>query len=60
MEIAIHHLQALTLFALAVSVTFAFLTKGSAIERWKYVVWSFLAFLGVAVGLGWLMYLFSH
>jgi hypothetical protein len=54
------HIQALLLFALLVSLTFAFLSKRSASERTKYVLWAFLAFLLVAVGIGWLMYPFSQ
>jgi cytochrome bd-type quinol oxidase subunit 2 len=54
------HFPALTLFALVVSVTFAFLSKQAAMERAKYSVWAFLAFLLVAIGIGWLMYPFSR
>ena len=58
--ITISHFWAMTLFALAVSVAFAFLTKRTAIERLKYFLWSFLTFLIVGIGIGWLMYPFSH
>ena len=54
------HFQALMFFALVVSVTFAFLSKHAAFERVKYIAWAFLAFLLVAVGIGWLMYPFSR
>ena len=54
------HFQALLFFALAVSVTFAFLSKRGAFERVQYIAWAFLAFLLVAVGIGWLMYPFSR
>ena len=54
------HFGALVFFALIVSVSFAFLSKRSAIERAKYTVWAFFAFLLVAVGIGWLMYPFSQ
>jgi NhaP-type Na+/H+ or K+/H+ antiporter len=54
------HFQALALFALVVSVTFAFLSKSDLVERLKYFVWAFLAFLVVGVGIGWLMYPFSR
>ena len=54
------HFQALLFFAVAVSVTFAFLSKRDVLERVKYIVWAFLAFLLVAVGIGWLMYPFSR
>ena len=56
----ISHFQALLIFALTVSVTFAFLSKRGAAERAVYVVWAFLAFLVVAVGIGWLMFPFSR
>ena len=54
------HFGALLFFALVVSVTFAFLSKRSAVERAQYTIWAFLAFLLVAVGIGWLMYPFSQ
>jgi dipeptide/tripeptide permease len=54
------HFQALAFFALVVSVLFAFLSKPVVSERWKYALWSFLAFLVVAIGIGWLMYPFSR
>ena len=54
------HFQALTFFALVVSVTFAFLSKRGALERAKYFAWAFLLCLLVAVGIGWLMYPFSQ
>jgi hypothetical protein len=54
------HFGALLFFALVVSVSFAFLSKRSAVERAQYTVWAFLAFLLVAVGIGWLMYPFSQ
>ncbi|MBZ5697465.1 MAG: hypothetical protein LAN18_02845 [Acidobacteriia bacterium] len=54
------HFQALLFFALVVSVTFAFLSKRGAAERVEYVLWVFLAFLLVAIGIGWLMYPFSR
>ena len=54
------HFQALAFFALAVSVSFAFLSKRGTSERAKYFMWAFLAFLLVAIGIGWLMYPFSQ
>jgi hypothetical protein len=53
------HFGAMLFFALIVSVTFAFLSKRGAVERAKYTLWAFLAFLLVAIGIGWLMYPFS-
>ena len=54
------HFEALSLFALLVSVAFAFLSKRAMSDRVKYAVWAFLAFLIVAIGIGWLMYPFSQ
>ncbi len=54
------HFVALLFFALVVSVTFAFLSKRGSAERLKYTLWAFLAFLLVAIGIGWLMYPFSQ
>jgi hypothetical protein len=54
------HFGALLFFALIVSVTFAFLSKRGHVERAKYTLWAFLAFLLVAIGIGWLMYPFSQ
>lgn len=56
----LNHFQTMVIFALAVSVAFAFLSKNTTRERVRYAVWAFLAFLLVAVGIGWLMYPFSH
>lgn len=54
------YFQALLFFASVVSVTFAFLSKRDIADRLKYTLWAFLAFLLVAVGIGWLMYPFSQ
>jgi len=56
----LNHFQNMALFALAVSLVFAFLSKPLMSERIRYAVWAFLAFLVVAIGLGWLMYPFSR
>ena len=54
------HFEALLFFALVVSMTFAFLSKRGVAERAKYALWAFLAFLLVAICVGWLMYPFSQ
>ncbi|HET6143744.1 MAG TPA: hypothetical protein VG272_06320 [Candidatus Acidoferrales bacterium] len=54
------HFGALVFFAAIVSVTFAFLSKRTNVERLKYSLLAFLAFLVVAIGIGWLMYPFSQ
>jgi multidrug transporter EmrE-like cation transporter len=56
----LNHFQTMVIFALAVSLVFAFLSKNTMNERVRYAVWAFLAFLVVAIGIGWLMYPFSH
>jgi hypothetical protein len=56
----LNHFQTLMLFALAVSVAFAFLSKQTAGEQIRYAILAFLGFLVVAVGIGWLMYPFSR
>jgi heme A synthase len=56
----LNHFQAMVLFALAVSLAFAFLSKNTISERVRYAVWAFFAFLVVAIGIGWLMYPFSR
>lgn len=54
------HFQTMVIFALAVSLAFAFLSKNKTGERIRYAIWAFLAFLVVAVGIGFLMYPFSR
>jgi hypothetical protein len=54
------HFGAMVFFALVVSVTFAFLSKHTVIERLQYSLWAFLAFLVIAIGIGWIMYPFSR
>jgi multidrug transporter EmrE-like cation transporter len=56
----LNHFQAMVVFALAVSLAFAFLSKQSMNERVRYAVWAFFAFLVVAIGIGWLMYPLSR
>jgi len=53
------HFGSMTFFALVVSITFAFLSKRSTRERLQYTAWAFLAFMVIAIGIGWLMYPFS-
>jgi uncharacterized membrane protein len=56
----LNHFQTMVIFALAVSLAFAFLSKNNLNERLRYAVWAFLAFMVVAIGIGWLMYPFSR
>jgi predicted PurR-regulated permease PerM len=54
------HFGALLFFAVVVSITFAFLSKRTNVERFKYTLLAFLAFMLVAIGIGWLMFPFSQ
>lgn len=56
----ITHFLAMLLFALLISVSFAFLTKRTFRERAVYALWVFLAFVLVAVAIGWLMFPFPR
>lgn len=56
----LNHFEALLFFAIVVSITFAFLSKQTNMERAKYMLLAFLAFVVVAVGIGWLMFPFSQ
>jgi cytochrome bd-type quinol oxidase subunit 2 len=58
--IQLSHLQSMTMFAFFVSLVFAFLTKHGWKDRAKYFLVSFLTFLAVGIGLGWLMYPFPR
>jgi hypothetical protein len=54
------HLQAFLLFAAVISVAFGFLGRRQPKDRVRYILWSFLLFLEVGIGIGWAMYPFSH
>jgi hypothetical protein len=54
------HLQALLFFAAIISIAFGFLGRRQPRDRIKYILWSFLLFLIVGIGIGWLMYPFSR
>jgi NhaP-type Na+/H+ or K+/H+ antiporter len=60
MTVALNHFQALLLFALTISIAFGFLSRRRAIDRLKYIVWSFVLFLLIGVTIGWVMYPFSR
>lgn len=55
----ISHFSALLLFSFFVSVVFAVLSKATLREQLIYGVKVFLAFVGIAVLLGWIMYPFA-
>ena len=52
----LNHFQTLLLFAFFASLAFAFLSKKKLGERVRYAIWAFLAFVIVAIAIGWLMY----
>jgi cytochrome bd-type quinol oxidase subunit 2 len=58
--IHLSHIQALLLFALIISVGFGFLSRRRWRDRAKYILWSFVLFLLVGLGIGWAMYPFSR
>ena len=60
MGIYLNHFQAMTLFALVISIAFGFLSRRGASERFKYIAWSLILFLLIGVGIGWAMYPFSR
>jgi cytochrome bd-type quinol oxidase subunit 2 len=59
-EFRLSHFQAMVIFALLVSVAFAFLSRRGSYQRARYILWSFILFLLIGVGIGWAMYPFSH
>ncbi|MGB7495894.1 MAG: hypothetical protein WBR26_19310 [Candidatus Acidiferrum sp.] len=54
------HIEAFLLFAAVISVAFGFLGRRQPKDRIKYILWSFLLFVLVGIGIGWAMYPFSH
>jgi len=58
--IQLTHIQAFLLFAVVISIAFGFLGRRRPKDRVKYILWSFLLFLVVGIGIGWLMYPFSR
>jgi cell division septal protein FtsQ len=54
------HFQSMVLFAFIVSLGFAFLSRRRLKSRIRYLVWAFVAFLLVAITIGWIMYPASH
>jgi len=60
MTFALTHLQAMVLFALVVSLAFAFLSRRRLRDRLRYTFWSLFVFLVAAIGIAWLMYFFQR
>lgn len=59
MTLQLTHFQAMLLFALVVSLAFAFLSRRTMRDRLRYTLWSVFVFLIAAIGIGWLMFLFQ-
>ena len=57
MNLKLSHFEAALLFALCTSIVFAVTTKNTDRERLIYGAWTFLAFVAVIFGAGWVMYL---
>jgi NhaP-type Na+/H+ or K+/H+ antiporter len=60
MNLQLSHLQAMLLFALAISVAFGFLSRRPVMDRVKYIAWSLFLFLLIGIGIGWVMYPLSR
>jgi len=57
---ALTHFQTMSLFALIVSLVFAILSRRRFGDIVRYTLWAFVAFLLVALVIGWIMYPASH
>ena len=54
------HFQAMVLFAVIISIAFAFLSKRTLRDRLIYLGWSLLGFLGIAVAIAWILFPLSR
>lgn len=55
---SLDHFTALAIFALIVSVVFACINKSGPRQQFRYGAWVFVAFIAVALIVGWIMYPF--
>jgi hypothetical protein len=60
MNTTLSHFPALLLFALVVSVAFAFMLKSTARERLRYAARALFYFVLVSLVAGWLMFIFQR
>ncbi len=60
MNFTLTHFPALLLFALIVSVAFAFMLKATARERFRYTLRSFFYFVLISMLAGWVMFFFQR
>ncbi|HXN23639.1 MAG TPA: hypothetical protein VOA41_12935 [Candidatus Dormibacteraeota bacterium] len=54
------HFQSMVVFALVISISFAFLSKRRIKDRVLYFLWTFMMFLLIGVAIGWAMFPFSR
>lgn len=54
------HLADMSWYAALVSIALAVLSRRTALDRLKYAAGAFLAFLLIAIAIGWLMLPFSR
>lgn len=54
------HFADMSWFALIVSVVLAMMSRRGVRERVKYAILSFVAFILIAIVIGWMMFPFSH
>ena len=59
-EFRLSHFQAMVIFAFVISVAFGFFSRRGTYQRVRYILWSFILFLVIGVGIAWAMYPFSH
>jgi cytochrome bd-type quinol oxidase subunit 2 len=58
--ITLTHMQAFLLFAAVISIAFGFLGRRQPKDRVRYILWTFVMFLLIGIGIGWAMYPFSR
>lgn len=58
--ITLTHIQAFFLFAAIISIAFGFLGRRQPKDRVRYILWTFVLFLLIGIGIGWAMYPFSR
>jgi len=58
--VTLTHMQAFLLFAAIISIAFGFLGRRNPKDRVRYILWTFVLFLLIGIGIGWAMYPFSR
>lgn len=56
----ISHFADMSWFAVIVSVALSVLSRQGLVQRVKYAVLTFIAFILISIAIGWLMFPFSH